>query len=237
MCVQWARSHDAAMTNNSPLRSSSITQKIDSEVRAAVRLRPLYRIAAVAIAGVTFAACSTSDSGDTTAANVSVAAAESPAEDVSADTLSSNAADTTAAAPSPDDVFTTIEGSGKYPTFVKLVTQAGLADTLRSGGPFTVAVPNEAAFAALPPATLEALGADPVELARVLKYHVVPGLVSASPGDSGPAPTMEGSTIDVQFTATKASINDATILTSAMATANGAYVAIDKVLLPPTAAK
>jgi uncharacterized surface protein with fasciclin (FAS1) repeats len=152
---------------------------------------------------------------------------------ITSDTTSLNAADTTTPAPSTDDVFTTAAASGRYPTFVRLVEKAGLADALKTGAPLTVAIPTEDAFAKVPKDQLAALEADTAELARVLKYHVVPALVNPDPAASGPVETLEGSTINVVFTATSATINDATILTSPQVTANGAYVAIDSVLFPP----
>jgi uncharacterized surface protein with fasciclin (FAS1) repeats len=188
---------------------------------------PLLRRGALALAitsSLGLAACSSSKPN-----------ASEVAPRITSDTSNNNAADTTAApAPSTDDVFTTVEATGEYPTFVRLATKAGLADTLKNGGPFTLAIPTEAAFAELPKDQLAALEGDATELARVLKYHVVPGVVNAEPSASGPVPTLEGSNIDVVFTTTKATINGATVLTAPRATANGAYVAIDQVLTPPT---
>jgi uncharacterized surface protein with fasciclin (FAS1) repeats len=192
--------------------------------------RTLSRAAVLAVTGLTLAACSSAATGsDTTTSETSVSTA--PSETV----VPATPTDTTIPpAPSTDDVFTTLEATGEYPTFVKLVKQAGLADTLKTGGPFTIVIPSEAAFAEVPAATMSALGADPVELARVLKYHVVPALVSPDPAASGPAPTLlEGAALDVVFTQTNTTINGAQVLTSPRATANGVYIAINKVLLPP----
>jgi uncharacterized surface protein with fasciclin (FAS1) repeats len=201
--------------------------------RASLSHRAVSRIAVLAVTGLTLAACSSASTGsDSTIVDSSASAASETL--VSEPTSAATAADTTTPAPpSTDDIFTTIEATGEYPTFVKLVNQAGLADTLKTGGPFTIAIPSEAAFAAIPAETLSALDTDVVELARVLKYHVVPALVSPDPAASGPAPTLEGSTLDVQFTETNTTINGAQVLTSPRATANGAYIAIDKVLIPP----
>jgi uncharacterized surface protein with fasciclin (FAS1) repeats len=140
---------------------------------------------------------------------------------------------TVAPSPSPTDVLNTAEETGKYPTFIELVNEAGLAETLKTGGPYTLAIPTEEAFAALPKETLAKLRADKTELARVLKYHIVPGIIAPDPAASGPAPTLEGSTIDLVFTETNTTVNGAAVLTAPRATANGAFVAIDKVLVPP----
>jgi uncharacterized surface protein with fasciclin (FAS1) repeats len=196
---------------------------------------PFRKMAIVACVAI-LSACSSS-------AKESKESKESTAE-TTTETIVTGADESTAVAPdtaldtipvpaSTDDVFTTIEATNKYPTFVKLVNSAGLADALRTGGPFTVAVPTEAAFAALPQAALAKLESDAAELSRVLRYHVVPGLVSPDPAASGPVASLEGSPLNVVFTATNATLNDATILTSARVTANGAYVEIDAVLTPP----
>jgi uncharacterized surface protein with fasciclin (FAS1) repeats len=220
MHVAWDLSQDGSMLKLIPLRFS-------------LTRRALSRVAVLAVTGLTLAACSSSAAPiDATASETSASVSET--ETVSTLTSVLTATDTTQPpAPSTDDVFTTIEATGSYPTFVKLVNQAGLADTLSTGGPFTIAVPSEAAFTALPSETLSSLGAGPVELARLLKYHVVPGLVSPDPASSGPSPTLEGSTLDVQFTETDTTINGAQVLTPPRATANGAYIEINKVLIPP----
>jgi hypothetical protein len=195
-------------------------------IRLSIFNRAVSRVAVFAIAGVTLAACSSAATENDDAA-VAV-------ESISAPTSVVAPIDTTIPPPpSTDDILTTIEASDEYPTFVKLVNQAGLADTLKTSGPFTMVIPSEAAFTALSAATLSALEADPVELARVLKYHVVPALVAPDPAASGPVETLEGATLDAQFTATNTTINGAQVLTSPRATTNGAYIAIDKVLIPP----
>eukprot|EP00094_Tigriopus_californicus_P001883 TCALIF_01814-PA protein Name:"Similar to TGFBI Transforming growth factor-beta-induced protein ig-h3 (Sus scrofa)" AED:0.12 eAED:0.12 QI:0/0.33/0/0.75/0.33/0.25/4/0/576 len=83
-------------------------------------------------------------------------------------------------------------GAG-FTKLVELVTAAGLADTLSNGGPFTVFAPTNEAFAKLSPETLDALGANPELLARVLKYHLVSGSVgSADLSDELVADSVEG---------------------------------------------
>ncbi len=190
----------------------------------------LGRVIVAGLAAVTLGACASSS----TAASDTTQAPEVATQPATASETLVPTDTTIPPPPSTDDVLTTAEATGKYPTFVKLVNQAGLADTLRTGGPFTIAIPSEEAFAALPAETLTALSADTAELARVLKDHVVPAIVSPDPAASGPAPTLEGSSLDVVFTETNTTINGANVLTAPRATANGAYIAIDKVLLPPT---
>ena len=84
-----------------------------------------------------------------------------------------------AQAPTKDIVETAV-AAGTFTTLAKALTAAGLIETLKGKGPFTVFAPTDAAFAKLPPATLSALLADKKKLAAVLTYHVVPGKVLAA---------------------------------------------------------
>ena len=77
------------------------------------------------------------------------------------------------------DIVDTAVSAGSFNTLVKAVQAAGLVDTLKSDGPFTVFAPTDEAFAKLPEGTLEALLSDREKLAAVLKYHVVPGKLDA----------------------------------------------------------
>jgi uncharacterized surface protein with fasciclin (FAS1) repeats len=197
------------------------------------------RFSVIAVAALSLAACASSTPAPPTSAAATQEAIAQPSTQAEAtpstpsDSKPSTADTSIPVPPSTSDVFTTIAEDGKYPTFVKLVTDAGLAEALKTGGPFTIAVPTEEAFAAVPKETLAALAADKVELARVLMYHVVPAVITPDPAASGPAPTLEGSLLDIVFTKTSTTVGGAAVLTSPRATANGAFVAIDKVLLPP----
>src|SRR5690606_30000616 len=77
------------------------------------------------------------------------------------------------------DIVDTAVSAGQFNTLVKAVQAAGLVDTLKSEGPFTVFAPTDAAFAKLPAGTVEALLADPEKLRAILTYHVVPGKIMA----------------------------------------------------------
>ena len=78
------------------------------------------------------------------------------------------------------NIVETAVGAGKFDTLVSLVEQAGLAETLATGGDFTVFAPTDAAFAKVPKKTLAALAADPAKLKAVLLYHVVEGKLRAN---------------------------------------------------------
>ena len=141
-------------------------------------------------------------------------------------------------APSPEDLVDVAVSAGEVPTLMAAVQAAGLVDTLKSEGPFTVFAPTEAAFAA----ALEALGltaaellADVETLTAVLTYHVVPGRVMA--GDvvgamAMPVATVNGAEISVTEDAGSVIINDATVVAADIEASNGVIHVIDQVLLP-----
>ena len=79
------------------------------------------------------------------------------------------------------DIVDTAVAAGQFTTLAKALQAAGLVDTLKSGGPFTVFAPTDAAFAKLPAGTVESLLANPTALKTVLTYHVVRGAVPGQP--------------------------------------------------------
>ena len=135
------------------------------------------------------------------------------------------------------DIVDTAVAAGSFKTLVAAVQAAGLVDTLKSDGPFTVFAPTDEAFAKLPAGTVEGLLKDPKALANILLYHVVPGKVMASQVTDGlTAKTAQGSTVSFSIVDGKAKINDANIVTTDIETANGVIHVIDSVILPPAAA-
>jgi len=127
------------------------------------------------------------------------------------------------AAPKPDIVDTAV-AAGSFTTLVKAVQAAGLVDTLKGDGPFTVFAPTDEAFAKLPAGTLESLLADKEKLAAVLKYHVVPGKLDAS------AVTSRTELETAQGTALP--VGDIKIANTDIMTSNGIIHVIDEVLIP-----
>ena len=114
---------------------------------------------------------------------------------------------------------------------------AGLVDTLKSAGPFTVFAPTDAAFAKLPAGALEGLLKDPERLKAVLTYHVVSGEVMAADVlkmDGKDVATVAGPTVKVKINGSTVMINDATVTTADIKASNGVIHVIDKVLLPPS---
>jgi uncharacterized surface protein with fasciclin (FAS1) repeats len=123
--------------------------------------------------------------------------------------------------------------AGTFNTLIAAAQAANLDATLANDGPFTLFAPTDAAFAALPAGTLDALLQDPTALADILLYHVVAGEVfAADVVNLTSATTLQG--MDVTIDATSGvQINDATVTQTDVLASNGVIHVIDKVLLPP----
>jgi len=135
------------------------------------------------------------------------------------------------------DIVDTAVAAGSFKTLVTAVKAAGLVDTLKSKGPFTVFAPNDDAFAKLPEGKVEGLLKDIPKLTEILKYHVVNGAVPAADvAVHKNITTLQGQ--DVKVDAAKwhlhknPKINDANVLKADVMTDNGVIHVIDKVLLP-----
>ncbi|MCB9396751.1 MAG: fasciclin domain-containing protein [Acidobacteria bacterium] len=132
------------------------------------------------------------------------------------------------------DIVDTAVAAGRFDTLVTAVVAAGLADALRGPGPFTVFAPNDEAFAKLPAETLNALLANPDQLAQVLLYHVVSGSYLAADVLSTPAlETLEGSFARISANDQGAFIENAKIIATDIQVSNGVIHEIDSVILPP----
>jgi len=133
------------------------------------------------------------------------------------------------------NIVDTAVAAGDFNTLVAAVQAAGLVDTLKGEGPFTVFAPTDAAFAALPAGTIDALLADPTgELTQILLYHVIAGKVMAADlSDGMQVNTVQGSSVTFKLSASGAMINGANIVTTDIETANGVIHVIDAVILPP----
>ena len=129
------------------------------------------------------------------------------------------------------DVVDTAVKAGNFTTLVTAVKAAGLVDTLKGPGPFTVFAPTDAAFAKVPKATLDALLADKAALAKVLTYHVVPGKVMAADVKAGKVKTVQGQEITIT-TMGGVMVDNAKVVATDVAASNGVIHAIDTVLMP-----
>jgi uncharacterized surface protein with fasciclin (FAS1) repeats len=137
------------------------------------------------------------------------------------------------AAPSADIVDTAV-ADGNFTTLTTALEAAGLVDTLKGPGPFTVFAPTDAAFAKLPAGTLDSLLANPDQLRMVLTYHVVAGAnTAAAVSQLQQAATVEGEDVMIGAADGMVTINDATVTTADIAASNGIIHVVDTVLLPP----
>ena len=134
------------------------------------------------------------------------------------------------------DIVDTAVANGSFTTLVTAVTEAGLVETLKGEGPFTVFAPTDAAFAALPEGTIASLLADPTgALTDILLYHVVAGKVMAADVlgmDGEHVETAGGGMLTISIVDGNVKINDATVVIADVETSNGVIHVIDVVLLP-----
>lgn len=131
------------------------------------------------------------------------------------------------------DIVGTAVAAGSFNTLVAAVQAAGLEETLKGPGPFTVFAPTDRAFAQIPKDQLEALLADKQALTKVLTYHVVPGEVKAAEVvNLTSAATVEGQSLTIRV-GEAVMVDNATVIKTDIATSNGVIHVIDAVLLPP----
>lgn len=150
--------------------------------------------------------------------------------------LTATAAMTTSAFAQDDsmDIVDTAIEAGSFTTLVAAVEAAGLVETLKGEGPFTVFAPTDEAFAALPEGTVEGLLADPEALAAILTYHVVPGKVmSTDLSNDMMATTVNGADVTI-MTEDGVTVNGANVVTADVEASNGVIHVIDAVILPPS---
>lgn len=130
------------------------------------------------------------------------------------------------------DIVDTAVAAGSFNTLVAAVKAAGLVDTLKSTGPFTVFAPTDEAFAKLPAGTVESLLQDKEKLAGILTYHVVAGkLMAADVVSQTSLKTVQGQSLKIS-TMGGAKVNNANIVKTDIQTSNGVIHVIDTVLLP-----
>ena len=146
--------------------------------------------------------------------------------------LSMTAAAAFAAPAMADDIVDVAAGAGSFTTLVAAIEAAGLVDTLRGEGPFTVFAPTDEAFAALPEGTVEALLEDTEALTAILTYHVVPGMVmSTDLTDGMTAETVNGQSVTIGV-GDMVTVDTAIVVTPDIEASNGVIHVIDAVILP-----
>ena len=136
------------------------------------------------------------------------------------------------AAEAKPDIVDTAVAAGDFGTLVTAVQTAGLVDTLKGKGPFTVFAPTDEAFAKIPKSDLDALMADKTKLRAVLTYHVVPGKVMASDvAGLSSAKTVEGQSLTID-TSDGVHVDGARVVQTDIVASNGVIHVIDRVVMP-----
>ncbi|MBL8863089.1 MAG: fasciclin domain-containing protein [Planctomycetes bacterium] len=136
------------------------------------------------------------------------------------------------------DIVSTAVAAGNFKTLAKALEAAGLVETLKGPGPFTVFAPTDEAFAKIPRETLEKLlrPENKAQLASVLTYHVVPGKVQAEDVVKlKAAATVNGQRVDIQVVEGTVSIDGARVVKTDILCANGVIHVIDAVVMPSSA--
>jgi uncharacterized surface protein with fasciclin (FAS1) repeats len=134
------------------------------------------------------------------------------------------------------DIVDTAVEAGQFQTLAAALEAAGLVETLKGAGPFTVFAPTDEAFAKLPAGTVESLlkPENKDQLTAILTYHVVPGKVmSHDVAGIDEARTVNGEMIDIEVDGSSVKVNDATVTAADIAASNGVIHVIDTVILPP----
>ena len=129
------------------------------------------------------------------------------------------------------DIVDTAVGAGNFKTLAAALTAAGLIDTLKGPGPFTVFAPTDEAFAKIPKADLDALLKDKAKLTSVLTYHVVGGKVMAADVKAGKVKTVQGSEMTISTTG-GVMVDKAKVTKTDIVADNGVIHVIDTVIMP-----
>jgi uncharacterized surface protein with fasciclin (FAS1) repeats len=135
----------------------------------------------------------------------------------------------------PVSVADTIAREPQLSTLSGLVQKAGLAETLKGPGPFTVFAPTNEAFNEVPAGTMDALSHDPAMLKAVLGYHVVPARLMAADVTNSKAKTTQGANLELAKAGGFVTVEDAMVQTADITATNGVVHTVDRVLMPPKA--
>ncbi|HZB42827.1 MAG TPA: fasciclin domain-containing protein [Ilumatobacter sp.] len=213
--------------------------------------RRLLALTALATLSLAAAACGDDDDTEPAAANEPAATTGAPAEAAMSEDAGQMAGEMNGQPFGPACSAVPADGEGSFggmaddpaataasnnpvlSTLVTAVTQAGLVDTLNGDGPFTIFAPTNDAFAAIPPADLDAVLADNDLLTSILTYHVVAGqnLKASDLASAGELATVAGDSL--MFSSDGTTVNGAQVVCSDVTTANATVHIIDSVLMPP----
>jgi uncharacterized surface protein with fasciclin (FAS1) repeats len=132
-----------------------------------------------------------------------------------------------------DDLLDTADRSGSFKTFLDAVKTAGLTHQLKARGPYTIFMPTDTAFQQVDETEWEAVKKHPDKLARVIRYHMIPGKVKVTEVKPGPALSDEGETLQLKSDNGMVTVNGARVTDSDLIADNGIIHGIDHLLLPP----
>ena len=135
--------------------------------------------------------------------------------------------------PSQVSVAETIAGTSQLSTLNGLIAKAGLTETLKGTGPFTVFAPSNEAFTKVPAKTLDDLANDPSKLKAVLTFHVVPGKFLAAEVKNGNVKTVNGANVALSKAGNYVTVEDALVQKADIQATNGVVHIIDAVVMPP----
>ncbi|MFM9917198.1 MAG: fasciclin domain-containing protein [Rhizobacter sp.] len=138
-----------------------------------------------------------------------------------------------ATAPAPMTISETAAATPQLSTLTKLINDAGLTETLKGPGPYTVFAPTDEAFKAVPAKTLDTLAKDKALLTSVLTYHVLTGKVMSADVKNGPTPTVQGAPVSLYRSGTFVTVEEAVVTTPDIEASNGVIHIVDRVLIPP----
>jgi uncharacterized surface protein with fasciclin (FAS1) repeats len=131
------------------------------------------------------------------------------------------------------DIIETAIAAGSFKTLATALGAAGLVDTLKGAGPFTVFAPTDEAFGKLPPGTVDGLLKDRAKLTAVLTYHVMPGKVMAKDVVKlSRAKTVQGQEVAIRASNGSVHVDNATVVKADVEATNGVIHVIDAVILP-----
>jgi uncharacterized surface protein with fasciclin (FAS1) repeats len=138
-----------------------------------------------------------------------------------------------ASSPSVGTLTDTAMRTPQLSTLSKLITEAGLTETLRTGGPYTVFAPSDQAFKEMPAKTLAELSTNKELLTSVLTYHVVAGRLTSTEVKNGQAKTVQGANLALARAGGFVTVEDAMVTLADVPASNGVVHIIDRVLVPP----
>ncbi len=130
------------------------------------------------------------------------------------------------------DLVETAATSGTFKTFLAAAKTAGITDTLKNSGPYTIFAPSDSAFKKLPPDTLNSLMKDKAKLAGVLAHHVIPGKVTVADVKPGKVETIQGDVLTLTSDNGKVTVDSANVIQSDLIADNGVIHEIDMVVIP-----